>query len=269
MLNFINYEQFYKDIFELIPKLPELNGVVGIPRSGMIPATMIATELHLPLGIVGCDDFFGGNRLIFEKNIDKQILIIDDTVDSGAALSEAKNKNIFKNVIYASVYVTPGSEHLVNYYSKVLDKPRIFEWNMFNCSYISNSILDMDGVLCYDPIVFDDDGIEYENSLINAKPLHIPKYPIHSIVTSRLEKWRNITENWLKKYEIQYKYLIMSQYDTAEERRKHNMAEYKAEQYLKLNGNLFIESSDWQSQKIAEITKMPVISIESKKIFKL
>lgn len=54
----------------------------------------------------------------------------------------------------------------------------------------------------------------------------------------------------------------MSQYETAEERRKHNMAEYKAEQYIKLNGNLFVESSDKQAKNIAEITKMPVISIQ-------
>lgn len=266
MLNFINYEQFNKDIFELIQKLPKIGGVVGVPRSGMIPATIISTELHIPLGIAGNNNLYGGNRLNFNKNIKNPILIIDDTLDTGKSLSNIKDKIKFKNVIYAAVYVSPGSENLIDYYSTILEKPRIFEWNLFNNYYIKNSIFDMDGVICFDPTTFDDDGELYKDSLINAKPLHIPNYPIYAIVTGRLEKWRDVTETWLKKYNIKYQHLIMSQYETAEERRKHNIAEYKAEQYIKLNGNLFVESNDNQAKIIAEITKFPVISIESKKL---
>lgn len=268
-MNYINYNQFIKDIYGLLVKLPRnIGGVLGVPRSGIMPAAIIATELHIPLGIIGCDTFFGGSRMgqiKYDENL--PVLVIDDTVCSGASMANAKSKNTFKNSIYACVYVTPGSEKHVDFYSKQLAMPRVFEWNLFNSTHITTALLDMDGVICVDPVPFDDDGVEYQMALKNAIPLHIPHLEVAGIVTNRLERWRGITEEWLARHNVKYKTLVMSQYNTAEERRKHNTAEYKADNYIRLGASLFVESSTWQAKRIAEITKKPVICIDDKTIY--
>ena len=45
-------------------------------------------------------------------------------------------------------------------------------------------------------------------------------YEINTIVTSRLEKYREPTEKWLKDHGVKYKQLIMLDLPSAEERRK-------------------------------------------------
>ena len=62
---FITYEMMYDDIMHLlIPQLPrDIVAVFGIPRSGLIPASIVSSEFNIPMGVVGCDAIFGGNRV--------------------------------------------------------------------------------------------------------------------------------------------------------------------------------------------------------------
>jgi len=272
---FVTYEMMYKDImYHLIPKLPrDIKAIMGIPRSGMIAASMISTELHIPMGIMGCDKFFSGNRVGSDNGIKSgKILVIDDSVNSGKTFGifEKDIKCLSKNfeVVKAAVYMKKGGENIASLFARYLDVPRIFEWNLFNSFKIQDMILDMDGVLCQDPTIYDDDGIDYQNNITNAIPLHIPKYPVKAICTSRLERWRSITENWLQYYGVKYGKLIMSSYATADERRKKgDKSAYKAKYYVNLNGSLFIESSSHQAKRIASIAKRNVLSLEDKKIY--
>ena len=128
----------------------------------------------------------------------------------------------------------------------------------------------MDGVLCVDPTKEqNDDGPQYINFLLNAKPLYIPTYPINSIVTSRLEKYRPQTEEWLKKYNVKYKNLYMLDLSTAEERRKLNChADFKAKVFSKCKDcNCFIESNREQAEKIFKLTNKTCICIETDEMF--
>ena len=138
-----------------------------------------------------------------------------------------------------------------------LSSPRVFQWNYLNHTFLQDAAFDIDGVLCKDPLPQEnDDGSKYINFIRNAKPLFIPQYKIPYIITSRLEKYRKETEEWLKANNVQYDHLIMLSGHTAEERRKLNLhAKFKAEQYKRLTDiQLFIESDRKQAEEISKLS---------------
>lgn len=79
-------------------------------------------------------------------------------------------------------------------------------------------------------------------------------------MTSRLEKYRKETEEWLSKHGVKYKKLYMYN-GTAEERKKLGLhADFKAGIYKQIkDSNVFIESNPGQAKRIAELTKKNVI----------
>jgi uncharacterized HAD superfamily protein len=130
--------------------------------------------------------------------------------------------------------------------------------------------MDMDGVLCIDPThEQNDDGKKYIRFIENAKPLYIPSYKIYAIVTSRLEKYRNKTEEWLKINNVHYEYLYMLDLPNAQVRRQMKIhAAFKAEIYSKLkNTRLFIESEPQQARSIAELSGKPCICVSTDEYF--
>ena len=93
----------------------------------------------------------------------------------------------------------------------------------------------------------------------------VPSYKIHSLVTSRLEKYRPQTEVWLMKNNIQYDNLIMLDLPSKKVRQEtHAHVPHKAE-YFKKNKDLsiFIESSKNQSIQIMQQTGKPVFCVDT------
>lgn len=261
----------YHDIVGMLHKLPPVDVVLGVPRSGMLPATMIATELGLPLGVAGGDFIGGGVRLTgsFSQKADRplegsRILLVDDTVNTGGSMRSSQAATGLP-CITCSVYA--ASEGTVDFYGSILPFPRVFSWNLFHHVVLDETLVDMDGVLCLDPIPFDDDGYAYQNALINTVPLHRPK-KVRGIVTNRIERWRGITEDWLAAHHISYEFLVMRPHATAALRRLDvSPGAYKATVYADSGATLFIESSDTQAAEIAQLSKKPVISVESYRLF--
>lgn len=108
---------------------------------------------------------------------------------------------------------------------------------------------------------------KYDEFLINAKPLFLTNKKIGHLVTSRLEKNRVLTEQWMQKHGIKYGNLEMMQYKNREERMKaNNHAEHKAEYYKNTDALLFVESSYVQAKKIDKIAQKPVFCIETQQI---
>lgn len=264
---------------ELIPRQIDL--VVGIPRSGMIPAYLIAgildcgvTDLHTFL----CNDKIkGGHRY---RNEEKNaydytnILILDDSINSGSSLEEVKleihksNFSELDKLHYGVIYATPFSTHLVDFYFESIPNPRLFEWNIFNHKVLSNACFDLDGVLCHDvPETYNDDGEKYLEFITNVSPLIQPRVKIDKIVTSRLEKYREATQNWLKKHHFDYNELIMLDLPDKNARKKWGKhGDYKAEVYKHSDNVLFFESSLEQALRIAEITTKPVFCVDTKQM---
>ena len=266
---FKNYNDLYFDILDWTVSLPrDIDTVIGIPRSGMIVASMISQIRNIRMGSVQSlllGEYEYGHRVIPGiENLPRKILVVDDTLKRGRTLFKIKQRlQNLDNISYGIVYVTPGKESCVDFYYSTLESPRPFLWNVFHSLYLDKMCVDIDGVLCIDPTPEEnDDSINYQKFLTNAIPLYIPTCPIHSIVSSRLEKWRKLTEEWLKKYNIKYNNLILSSHRTAEERRLANdYAERKAEYYIKTGNEieLFIESNFYESRIIKELSGKPVL----------
>ena len=115
-------------------------------------------------------------------------------------------------------------------------------------------MFDLDGILCGDcPAEDDDDGERYRRFLETATPQAVPRGPVHSIVTARLEAWRPETEAWLARHGIAYGRLVMLELASdAERRRTRPQGRFKAAAYAADAGAvLFVESETWQAREIA------------------
>ncbi|RGN49266.1 MULTISPECIES: phosphoribosyltransferase family protein [unclassified Bacteroides] len=274
-MNYRTIEDMNQVILKRLHILPrDFDLIVGIPRSGMFPANLIALYLNKP--IADLNSFKNGHiyksgargQFIDTKSFNK-ILVVDDSIASGSAILTCKKElqelEQSYTIEYAAIYVIPGKEKLVNYFFDIVPLPRYFQWNILNHSILSKSCLDIDGVLCVDPTPEqNDDGKMYVDFILHAKPLFIPGAPIGTLVTSRLEKYRKETEVWLEKNKIKYNKLVMLNLPNKEARVKANChALHKAKEYQDKNYMLFIESSMKQAIEINQLTKKPVLCTEN------
>lgn len=266
-------------------RLPsDIDLIVGIPRSGMLAAHILGLQLNL--GICDLGSFLANNPIRHgntrKRKFDqiklpqtaKKVLIVDDSCDSGQTLKivreEIEKQESATEFIFLSCYVTKNSVRKVDYYFELLPQPRIFEWNLFHRPYLSSCCIDLDGVLGVDPTREEnDDGVNYVEFLKTTKPLLIPSYPIGAIVTSRLEKYRHLTQDWLRNYNFDYVELHMLNLPDAETRIKlNNHADYKAKIYRKsVDKLLFIESDRLQAIKIARLSGKPVLCFSTQELF--
>ncbi len=248
--------------------------IVGIPRSGMLPANLLALYLNKPYTDI--NSFLNGHiykagarSQFFDIKDFKKILVVDDSVASGDAMDKCREslKSVSADftISYCAIYVIPGKEKAVDYYFEVVPLPRYFQWNVFNHTTLEKACFDIDGVLCVDPTEDqNDDGEKYRNFILNAPPLFIPGSKIGTLVTSRLEKYRKETETWLENNHIRYNQLVMLNLPNKEARQKANShAEHKAKTYKSGPYVLFIESSLSQAIEINRIARKPVLCTEN------
>lgn len=244
--------------------------IVGIPRSGMFPASLLALYLNRPYTDI--DSFLNGHIYkagargeFFNITDYKKILVVDDSVASGSALQKCKDRlapltEQFE-ISYCAIYVVPEKKYLVDYAFELVPLPRYFQWNILNHVVLQKSCFDIDGVLCVDPSPEEnDDGAKYRHFLLTAKPLFVPGCKIGTLVTSRLEKYRKETETWLENNHIKYDKLVMLDLPNQEARQKaNNHAQHKAEVYRSGDYPLFVESSPEQALEINRICGKPVL----------
>lgn len=260
-------------ILKNLHKLPhDLDLIVGVPRSGMLPANLIALYLNKPFTDI--DSFVEGKiyasgergKDLNSLNIHR-VLIMDDSISSGNAMSKALSKvdsvRDKYNIMTGVVFATTNSAEKVNFYCEKIDSSRIFQWNIFHHNILQKSCVDIDGVLCVDPPV-DDDGPIYRKYIMNAPALYTPTVTIDTLVSCRLEKYRKETEQWLKNNNIKYNKLILLDFPSKAERVKWGKhGEYKGKM-MKDSGNLlFIESSLSQAKVINQISGVPVFCTET------
>jgi uncharacterized HAD superfamily protein/hypoxanthine phosphoribosyltransferase len=247
----------------------DIDLIVGIPRSGMLPANLLALYLNKPYtdihSFLNGHIYKAGARGQFIRTAEyKKILVVDDSVASGSAINECREQLRHLEdrflIEYCSIYVAPGKERSVDYYFEVVPLPRYFQWNIFNHTSLEKACFDIDGVLCVDPLPEEnDDGPRYKQFLQTAAPLFLPGARIGTLVTSRLEKYRNETESWLRKNGVRYNQLVMLDLPHMEARRQaNNHAIHKAKTYASGQYTLFVESDPGQAADINLLTKKPV-----------
>jgi orotate phosphoribosyltransferase len=249
--------------------------VVGVPKSGLLVANLFAIYLGIPItdvdGLVERRLINTGPRwsggLEFE-DIDR-VLVVGDSVDTGSQMEETRSRvdsyDFDFDIEYAAIYVTPGGSRYVDHWADVVEQPRIFEWNIFHHPKLNNMCVDIDGVLCRDPEESEnDDGEAYKEFINNVDTRIKPTEKIGYLVTCRLEKYREETESWLEKNDVDYGELIMMDHPDMETRRQAgDHSEYKSRVYRESNASLFIESSPNQSREIAQNTGRPVYCVET------
>lgn len=263
-------------------RLPDMfDLIVGVPRSGLLAASMLGLHLHKP--VVDLSAFLAGAapwsglRLGSqgERSGGLRVLVVDDTVNSGTELSRVRAAvaqapaTRGARITYGAVYVAPGSQRLVDVFAEVLPLPRVFEWNVLHHEVVARSCMDIDGVLCADPKPNEnDDGRRYRQFLSDTEIRYRPSVKIGTLVTSRLEKYRPETEAWLGKHGIEYGELVMLDLPSATERRRLQAhVPHKARAYLASDLDLFIESSLQEGEQIYRATGRPVFVTDTRDFF--
>ncbi len=279
-MNFKTIADLNQTIKNNLYKIPaDVDLIVGIPRSGMLPATILGLYLNIP--ITDIDSFckweiytcWNTKKQNFIKNIKdvKKILVIEDSSNTWTSIENAKLKILkyskyYDRCIFWAIYVTSSSKKHIDLFFEICSQPRIFEWNYIHHDYCKNMCFDIDWVLCEDPTEEqNDDWPTYLDFICKAKQKFKPTAQIWCLVTTRLEKYRAETELRLKNHNINYWKLIMLDLPTKEERIKLNMHwKFKGWIYKKQkNSHLFIESSYKQALEIAKISKKPVFCTEN------
>ena len=107
-MNFVTYGQLIHSTLENVYKIPrDVDLVVGIPRSGMLVANVLALTLNLPF--TDLDSFVDGRIFatgntrarkdwIASAKDARHILVVDDSISKGDAMKKAKEK--VKNSFY-------------------------------------------------------------------------------------------------------------------------------------------------------------------------
>lgn len=281
---FIPTSRLAEDTLKLIPQLPpDVSHIVGVSRSGLAPATLLAMTLHLPITILRHhqgDYVAGGNgwRLNGNRTTEGTILVVDDTTMTGNSLNRTKHvlRDMSGEKLFAAVYVNPSAIAKPDVWVHDLPWPHLLEWNLFNSVLLDSFAIDFDGILCHDcPPADDDDGERYLAWMENVRPLHlVRKSPVKLIITARLEKYRPQTLAWMERWGVRAKELRMGPWRSLAERRASDVAAWKAtelKEFLSRRSGIrprfYIESDPHQARRIADITGQLTVCPSARKCF--
>jgi uncharacterized HAD superfamily protein/orotate phosphoribosyltransferase len=252
--------------------------VVGVPRSGLLAASILALQLNLPLTDV--EGYIAGRQLMTGRRTARtapggggqpRAVVVDDSILTGGqfektrAAIEAAGRD---GVLHAAAFVTRESSGMVDAFGEIVPPPRIFAWNLLHHrELMARACIDIDGVLCLDPTEEEnDDGPRYGAFLATARPLFVPSVPVKYVVTSRLERYREETARWLERHHVQYSELVMLDADAETRRRTGLHAHHKARFYTRSGTDLFIESDYGQAVEIAALSGRQVFALEHREM---
>lgn len=276
---FVTQARLTADTLALTARLPSsIDYVAAVPRSGLIPGSLIAANLHVPLAIAGREsvrETGSGVRLGKATVSPRHVLLIDDTCALGREMRRRDPivRRAFPGaeVTRAVVYSTPEGRASVDYCAAILPGPHYLAWNWQNAGHGQGCVYDFDGILCRDcRPEEDDDGPRYREFLANAEPLYLPRRTcIHTIATARHVKYQVETRAWMERFRVTVEHLVMRDWDIDPSR---NWAEqvggWKAEHYRRSGQPLFAESCPEQAAVIARVSGKPVLCPAAEKVFR-
>jgi hypothetical protein len=222
----------------------------------MLPASLLAMHLHLPLYCLDQHNGFVRNcghgwRLGQRGRVARgPALIVDDTTGSGRSLAATQTiaKKHFPATLYAAIYVNPLADQLPKLWIEELYLPHLLEWNFPNSIVTLCTAFDLDGVLCHD---------EHSGGPPGT-PLFLPRRsPVH-IITGRSEAHRRQTLEWLHRYGVEAASLTMK--PVGDDR---PFADYKAQAVRQFGATahqrpfgppMYVESCPQQAKRIAELS---------------
>jgi uncharacterized HAD superfamily protein len=242
--------------------------IVGIPRAGLLFATFISQNLGVPLSTPDrLPQRWNGSKFSVTKPI-KNILLVEDCTGSGSEILFAKQK---AETLFPDAKVQTGSVYAVesfvpDTYGKQLNGHQrfFFEWDLMYLGAVSVAS-DLDGVICQDwPFTEDISEDSKLNWMRTVAPFMIPAYGVKAIITSRPERYRQTTTDWLRKHEVLFSYLIMDQSSQDVGR---DYIGHKVQAINQICPDLFFESHDSVAREVHFQTGVPVVSIESMRLY--
>lgn len=271
----------YRSIAELndrvvdwIGVLPrDLDLIVGIPRSGMLAANLLALHLHLPFtdldGFCTGRILASGQRGVPDADLNRSlsVLVVDDSVCSGVSMRRARAMvtaaGLSHNVRYGAVFATPDAvrEGEVDLFAEAVPMPRAFEWNILYTPQLQRFCIDFDEVIAGagdDAAWADTAGAQ--GTPDSRVPLFLPRHRIGWLVTTRPEAMRAQTLSWLAQHGIECGQLIMP----ATPRDVRSAVAFKARVYQTTGAELLIEGDPNHAAAIAERAGKPVFCFSTR-----
>lgn len=283
-MNFVSYRQLVADCAEfaqVLRKTYNPSCFVGVPRSGMLAATLMGLELNVPvasaydcLGDV-CGTMIRDDWSRPVRTTGGPIVFVEDSFNTGKSMIaamrrfECANPSLGRSadnpIVLAAVYC---ADKPCEVYHRTVPLPRCFEWNVFHAKITEQSIFDIDGVLCADPEFREQDG-DIAKHIETAEPLHLPSRACLALCTSRLRRYEKPTLDWLRRHGVRYGDLEMSPFDSAVRRNIFGTGRVKGEYYARReDARLFVESCRETSEDIFLRTKRPVLCTDTMEILK-
>jgi hypoxanthine phosphoribosyltransferase len=262
---YITTARLEMDTVALAGRLPEdVDAVVAIARSGLLPGTLIACLRHLPLwatqggmanGEKRLTPVGGGIRLTGEHEPPispqpKHVALVDDTAWSGHSmrtwLPVVRHQWPEARVTRAVVYAHPNSFPWVDVALARYEGTHYLEWNLFNTGYADSMATDLDGILC---------------NPRTGLPIQTPRRrPVLAVITGRPQEARADTIAWLTKHGIRYRELVLGPWQTwAELPDAETIGRWKAGEILRVGAQLYVESEPAQAVVIRRETGRQVL----------
>ncbi|WP_111414440.1 phosphoribosyltransferase family protein [Billgrantia lactosivorans] len=266
-MNYRSYGDLAQDIRGAAHKLRgDWDLVVGIPRSGMIPAFMIALMLNLD-----CVDLAAWvsnaplkrgvtrnqrHRLTHPHEA-QRVLLVDDSILSGRSLRrelEALPEPLRRRATTLAVYSSRLVRRDVDIVLCYLSHPRVFEWNVYHHPVVARACMSLEGVIApvEDPLL----------AMGEAVPaLLVPSETIRLLVSRRPESSRVSVERWLDAAGVKYASLAMLGDAVVDSHRPPALAQAKAGIYARSDARLYYEADDAQARLIVKQSNKPVFCV--------
>ena len=275
-MNYRSYEDLVRDIRVNLGRIAadEYDLVVGIPRSGMIPAYILA--LYLNVSCVDLPSFINNSRIVAGNTRSirhevsfpwdaKRVLLVDDSIMTGssfraavASLPPEYRGRISTLVVYSTTHQPEGVDVCLAH----VPAPRVFEWNIFHHYVMSKACVDMDGVVCAAPA--EGEPVDrYTRSIAEERPYIVPTPTIHTLITRRPPESRREVELWLRTHGVKYRNLVMLGPEATREMPATDALIRRLSEYYYARSELmlYVAGDPVQAERIVSQTGKPVYCV--------
>jgi len=154
---YVNWHRLHKDIPRFCDTLPDDTiGLIGIPRSGIMVASLMGLHMNLPVGDVESFVRIGSLWSVGRRFHDQESLpdrgtyvLVDDSLNTGKSMQEYRDMAADtmpqgNRLCTAAMYVTAANCGQVDYWGEQVPMPRAFAWNWHAKRASQHWMLDID-----------------------------------------------------------------------------------------------------------------------------
>lgn len=256
------------DARSLAASLPaDLDFLVGIPRSGLLAATLVALHRNIPVAdldgicegrVMATGDRYRGPTDLAEMD---RVVVLDDTLNTGKTMEAASERireaEFSGEITFGAVYVTEEGKGAVDHWGEVVPQPRVFEWNLFHHARLRRWAVSFEGVLCD----IDRFSVSEGTDILAAEPIVRPTKPIGWVVSCVPHRFREDIRAWLESHDIAYRALATDMIG-----HERPCLEFKQDAYETSNAELFLEGAASAAEALAEAVGQPVYCLETNRL---